>query len=292
MTPRPDLPFELGAATPDAELPDPGSVDLRLVVCDMDGTLLDHRSEVPAGFAPLREAMLQRGIIFTPASGRQCATLEALFPGSHEGMAFIAENGGYVLSGDTELFAATIRVEVVHRILERVRTLVGGGANLGLVLNGKRRAFIERADPEFQQLALQSCAALEVVKDLAAVDDEFVKASIHAFGQSPRWVGEFTDFRDGHEVVASDLNWVDIQAAGVHKGLALRQLQEHLGITRAQTVVFGDFHNDLPMLKEADWTFAMANGHPDVREAARFIARPNFETGVVHALRHLLGISG
>ena len=53
--------------------------DIRLVVADMDGTLLDEHSEIPQGFWPMLARLRSRGVEFVPASGRQYATLRAMF---------------------------------------------------------------------------------------------------------------------------------------------------------------------------------------------------------------------
>ena len=51
------------------------------------------------------------------------------------------------------------------------------------------------------------------------------------------------------------------------RAAGIRHIQEVLGITRDQTMVFGDFLNDLEMMDEATYSFAMANAHPDARRA-------------------------
>lgn len=53
--------------------------DIRLVVADMDGTLLDERSRIPDGFWPMLARLKRRGVEFVPASGRQYATLRNMF---------------------------------------------------------------------------------------------------------------------------------------------------------------------------------------------------------------------
>ena len=53
--------------------------DIRLVVADMDGTLLDERSRIPDGFWPMLAQLKRRGVEFVPASGRQYATLRNMF---------------------------------------------------------------------------------------------------------------------------------------------------------------------------------------------------------------------
>ena len=90
------------------------------------------------------------------------------------------------------------------------------------------------------------------------------------------------------QVVVSSPHWMDIMSEGVNKGVALGQLQRELGVTPEQTVVFGDYLNDLEMLAAAPYSFAMANAHPDVIEVARFLAPANHEHGVVRVIEQLL----
>ena len=81
--------------------------DLRLVVSDMDGTLLDGDGNIPSQLWPLLETMRDRAIAFVPASGRQCTTLSTMF-GSHlQGMPIIAENGTYVVRDGVDTVSYT-----------------------------------------------------------------------------------------------------------------------------------------------------------------------------------------
>ena len=79
--------------------------------------------------------------------------------------------------------------------------------------------------------------------------------------------------------------WMDVMSAGVNKGSALKQLSELLGIDRSNVMAFGDYFNDAEMLRFAGWSFAMENGHPDVKRIARYLARSNNENGVLRAVR-------
>ena len=65
-------------------------------------------------------------------------------------------------------------------------------------------------------------------------------------------------------------------------------LQEQLGITPAQTMVFGDYLNDLQMLGAGEWSFAMANAYPDLLREARYIAPANTEYGVLRVIDAML----
>ncbi len=271
-------------------LPDlPADIDVRLVVADMDGTLLDDSGAVPGGFWPLLEVMRQRGIAFAPASGRQCATLGRLFERALQGMPLIAENGSYVVRDGAEVSSSTIDRDVVVGVVEAVRAAVADGYDLGAVVCGKRSAYIERLDEAFRQECDKYYAALTEAPDVLVPEDDVLKLAIFDFGSALESAPLFERFKAGHQVVVSGPNWIDIMCEGVNKGAAVRALQAEMGITRAQTMVFGDFFNDAEMLDEADWSFAMANAHPEIQKRANYLAPASSDAGVVTVLERLLG---
>ena len=86
--------------------------------------------------------------------------------------------------------------------------------------------------------------------------------------------------------------WVDVVSPTADKGHAVAALQHDLGIGADETVVFGDFLNDLGMLDRATYAFAMANAHPDVTARSWRTAPANTSNGVVRTLRALLDLDG
>ncbi|MEG9227373.1 Cof-type HAD-IIB family hydrolase [Aeromicrobium sp. Sec7.5] len=270
--------------TPPGALP-----DLRMVVADMDGTLLDADGRVPDALWPLLETMRDREIAFVPASGRQYATLAQLFERAADGMPFIAENGTFVVRDGRELASVTLDRELVVDAVTLLRHLSEEGSDLGVVVCGKRSAYVERTDEAFLAESRRYYAALEHVADLLAVDDDVVKLAIFDFGDAETGTAPSLErFRRTHQVVVSGPHWIDVMAAGANKGRAVQQLQERLGVTAAQTAAFGDYLNDLEMLDMADHSFAMANAHPEVLARARHTAPSNLDNGVVTTLRTLL----
>ena len=92
------------------------------------------------------------------------------------------------------------------------------------------------------------------------------------------------------QVVMSSEHWMDIMDPGVNKGVALQALRLALNATPDQTMVFGDYLNDLEMFTEATHSFAMANAHPRLTSAARYIAPSNTDHGVIRTMAQLLGV--
>jgi Cof subfamily protein (haloacid dehalogenase superfamily) len=265
---------------------DPAAADIRLVVCDMDGTLLTTAGHFPEGFDELRELVRARGVTFVPASGRQLATLEHMFPGL-KGGSFVAENGNIVVHDGEVISTTSVDRDTVTRVVETVRG--AEGFDLGLVYCGVGGAYIERTDDAFLAEASKYYAKLDVVDDLNHVDDPALKLAIFDFTSSQAVADALLgDLAKSLQVVVSSANWVDIMVPGVHKGLGVQALQEALGVTAAQTAVFGDYLNDFDMISTGDWSFAMANAHPDVLAEANYVAPSNDEFGVVQVLTYLL----
>lgn len=273
--------------------PGESPVDVRLVVVDMDGTLLDGHGRIPAGLWPLLGVMRERGIVFAPASGRQYATLATMFagaPGAPQGLAFIAENGTYVVRDGAEVSSNSLDAGFVAAVVDRCRALAADGHDIGVVVCGKRSAYIERTDPPFHAEADIYYKQLQDVTDPLAVDDDVLKVALYDFGNAETdTFPHLQDFRDDHQVVVSGQHWIDIMNVGVDKGVAVRALQEAMGITADQTAAFGDYLNDVQMLQAATHSYAMANAHPHVVAVARHMAPANTQDGVVTVLRDLLG---
>jgi hypothetical protein len=115
--------------------------------------------------------------------------------------------------------------------------------------------------------------------------------ALYDFGSAEHSTGPALDaFAAAHQVVVSGEHWVDVMNRTANKGAALRGLQRELGVTPAQTMVFGDYLNDLEMLDAAEWSFAMANAHPEVVRRARYLAPSNNENGVLRTIARVVGV--
>ncbi len=269
--------------------------DLRLVVVDMDGTLLDGDGNLPADLPRILDRLKAGGITFAPASGRQYATLRDMFGGvrTESGAtvdSFIAENGNVVVR-DGELSAADgMDPTIVDEVIDAVRAARAEGRPMGLIVCHPEVAYVEIDQPGFNDEAAKYYHSRAVVDDLHEVNDGAIKLAVYdargsevdAAPLMKRVVG------DRLEVAVSGQCWVDMMVPGRHKGHAVAELQERLGVTPAQTAVFGDFLNDLQMMAAGEMSFAMANAHEDIKAASNYLAPSNTDSGVVVTLDRLL----
>lgn len=290
------------------QFPEFGEHPPRLVVTDMDGTLLNENKELPDSFWPVITAMLDRGVHFAPASGRQFATLRDQFARIADRISFIAENGNFVVHQGKVVFATAIDPEQVRTIINTVRAYnekrASQGRNpLGLIVCGQKSAYFERfpdhfdIDPDTGNRVLAEAKhyyhALEELDDvcdclerdkivkLALFDDEDVEAET-----APLLRAQSNQL----QAVVSGKHWLDMIITTANKGTALRDLQEALGVTPDETACFVDYLNDLELLDYTTHSFAMTNGHPEIKRRAAYLAPSNAEEGVITTLKRIYNL--
>ncbi|MBN0042480.1 HAD family phosphatase [Cellulosimicrobium cellulans] len=83
----------------------------------------------------------------------------------------------------------------------------------------------------------------------------------------------------------------ELLAPTVTKDAALARWCGRLGVDARDVWAFGDMPNDLPMLRWAGRSFAVANAHPDVLAAATDRAAANDDDGVARVLLDVLDVS-
>jgi Cof subfamily protein (haloacid dehalogenase superfamily) len=107
------------------------------------------------------------------------------------------------------------------------------------------------------------------------------------------------DYWDAAEAAAGHLatiTWsssstlLEVSAAGVTKASTLARLAADLGVEAADVIAFGDMPNDLAMLAWAGTSYAMADAHPTVTQAARHVAGSHDDDGVARALAKVFGL--
>lgn len=82
---------------------------IKLIISDMDGTLLNNNDEIHTDFEEILKDLTSRGILFCVASGRQYYNLLDKFREVQEQIVFVAENGTYVVYKGEELLLKTNR---------------------------------------------------------------------------------------------------------------------------------------------------------------------------------------
>ena len=197
--------------------------DIRLIVSDMDGTLLDDDKEVHEQFWPLVRELHRRGVAFSPASGRQYYKLLDQFSDIADEIVFISDNGSCVMRGGVEVSSDCLTRDDARRLVITLRETIAAGADAGIVVCGKRGAFVERSDPAFFDGVGPYHGRLEIVEDLLTViDDDVLKIAVYDLESAERNIEPaMAEFQDTHKVTVSGERWLDVNTKTANKGRAI-----------------------------------------------------------------------
>ncbi|AUC20879.1 haloacid dehalogenase [Polaribacter sejongensis] len=260
---------------------------VKLVVSDMDGTLLNSKGEVSTLFFDLLKQLKEKNITFCAASGRQYNSIVSKLDAIKNDIYVIAENGGIAKKNDDLLVLNLLSAEKIKKILPILKSI----ENSHVVLCGKNGAFIDSKDEDFIDLFQEYYTKYQIVDDLYSIIDneDFLKVAIYHFTSSEEYVYPLIkDFDEDLLIKISGKNWLDISDKKSNKGNALREVQKILNITKEETMVFGDYHNDIEMLREADFSFSMKNAHKDITKIANYATESNDNYGVEKILAQLI----
>lgn len=261
---------------------------IKLVVTDMDGCLLDGRGNMPSDFADTFKYMQEKGVILAAASGRSIAGLMKPFGDAAKDMAFASDNGACAYYKGEQLFANTLKPEDYLPIIAEARKHPG----VRPVGCGTRDAWMEDIDkltdrditelskyyPTWQECGFES------------VPDDIIKIALLYFDDIEKNIYPFYEKYNNDKILCKVTSyvWIDVFDSRVSKGTGVKALQEKLGISPEETVVFGDYLNDLPMADYAARSFAPANAHPDVKARFTDIIGSNEEASVTRTIREIL----
>ena len=251
----------------------------------MDGTLLNSRHEVSPRFFELFEHLQKQGIQFVAASGRQYSSMISKLDTIKNDVLFIAENGAYVRYKGETLLTTAFPTKKLKSVLATVRT----NPDLHPVLCTKDNAYVEGSHVQFIDLLKEYYSDFIIVPDQKQIKNEVLKVAIYHFESAELYTYPVVQhLKDELKVKVSGSNWVDISHPNAHKGYALKRVMERFGLKSHEIMVFGDYNNDLEMLQLSDYSFAMANAHPNVKQVARFETSSNNEYGVESVLEQMI----
>lgn len=157
-------------------------------------------------------------------------------------------------------------------------------------VSGPDVVYLETKDQEFLDWLIHGYKfKAQWVEDLTKVESEFIKVSVYRKSdveENTRMLR--TMFQDRLKMTISGDMWMDCMRPGINKGQAVKLLQDSLGIKPEETMAFGDQLNDIEMLQQAYYSFAVGNAREEVKNAASFQTDLNINDGVLKILKLLL----
>lgn len=257
---------------------------IKLVASDMDGTLLDSNKQLPPDFmAWVRNHPDIKTVI---ASGRQYYTLVKDFLPIKDELIYVAENGGFVFEKDKIIYSNEMAKEDIRICLALIENIEG----LTPIVCGAKSAYMKQAEENIYRETAMYYARLRLVENLyeAALQDTVVKIAIFVDEKKAEPAMQYFAGLDEHlAAVLSGDSWIDLSNGTVNKGIAVEAIQKKYGIDKTESMAFGDYLNDVGLIKSCGESYCMENGHPDLKALAKYVTASNDDNGVMKVLQKL-----
>lgn len=244
--------------------------DYKMAFIDLDDTLLGpDKSISPENLAALA-ALRGRGIKVVIASGRHHNNIAAI-PGIGAQDWILSAHGAVVRHCGTGevLLEETMTAALAAEVMDE-------GYRLGICMIGYQREgmFYEEPSPWVEYYAMKSGQhpVQARFRDLRA--DGFQKI---LFSAEPAELQKLLphlqeQFRNRLNVMETNPELIEFFSPHVSKREGAKALIARLHIDRAQTLAFGDGHNDVEILGWAGFSVAMHHGRETARDAARLVS--------------------
>lgn len=281
-----------------------------LIVSDLDGTLLDHNSEITPRTKATIKKLIKMGNIFCIATGRTLSSAKKYY--DELGLKTLMSNlDGSIISNPSDpnfkplnfTFSKDILIEIFQtkKLINKIKLAIVESTNECIFINNGKCIDIKRNEellsflgfrPNDTQLDISSINFNgnigNVENDLYGVlflleDDKDVDEIANRIRDIAGTLSVLSwELKDSKEVVVS------ITSIFASKLTALKFFSSYYGVRLENCIVFGDSNNDVPMLNKAGYSYAMKNGNTSAKLASKYITRvPNKDDGVALELEKL-----
>ena len=262
----------------------------RMVVTDLDGTLLNSQKQVSDANAKAIYKLKDQNITFVMATGRSDVMTKAYTKQLKNADIVIGCDGAVIRNIRTGeiLYENHLSSETCHKTFEICK-------KYGLQYYVFAKDELVSDDPQNERFLIHQKFNQTVEEDeeipMRIVDDlnEYVSHNDKNYLDK---VAEVVKKETDADAIRSGKKVLAVKAMGVSKAEAIKKLAQKLGIWIKDIIAFGDEVNDIEMLTLVGLGIAMENADDVVKEAADQIAGSNDQDGVGKELEKIFGNAG
>lgn len=282
----------------------------KFVAIDIDGTLLNSKSELSERNKKVLKEASENGTYIVLTSGRMTTVIQNFCKEIGADKFLISDNGASIfdLQANETIYKRFIPKEVVldvldlcienniyymiytdkelivkdlkHMALFFYKQNYNPNARIATHLAG--REYVESLEDNFTKIMIcdeDRAIYNSIINKLSKIQTIDVTSIPHIstkkllFGTEERTIA---------------YSYADIAVKDTNKWTAIEFLIERLGIKREEVIAIGDNINDISMIKNAGLGVAMENGSPVTREVANLIAPSNDNDGVASIIEQYI----
>jgi Cof subfamily protein (haloacid dehalogenase superfamily) len=263
-----------------------GQRDIRLLLADVDGTLVTQDKALTAATQAAAREMKQAGIILAITSGRPPRGMSMLIEPLALESAIAGFNGGVFINPDLSVIES-------HPLdpEQALELILNQGLDAWVYTEEKwlirdkdaphvaRETWTVKFDPEVVASFTGSHLA-RAVKIVGVSDDPELVATCEKAAQDA--------LGDKASAARSQPYYLDVTNPHANKGTVVATLSKILNIPAEQIATIGDMPNDVLMFRKSAFCIAMGNASDEVKAQASAVTDSNENEGFAKAVRTFL----
>jgi Cof subfamily protein (haloacid dehalogenase superfamily) len=270
---------------------------IKLVVFDLDGTLLDNEGVISSRTVSLIKKLQVKGILFTIASGRIHSALADYAKSLNVNIPIISLDGCCISNPVTDeiIFESFIPVRYVDKALDFADKFL-----LNVALCRTEAIYFTESNSVMKEMINKFGAKFEEIEDYNSIKDktlEIVFASdyrdnikfVYDRLRFPYTTGLNVSYYKSHK--QEGIYYLEVRKRGANKGKALRKLLKNISIKKKDVAVIGDWFNDISLFENGALKVTLENGIYELKSMADIvISKSNNEEGVAEFLDMLIKV--
>jgi hypothetical protein len=265
-----------------------GPPDIRLLLSDVDGTLVTYDKQLTDACRTAAEALHEAGIGFTITSSRPPQGLRMLIEPLALTLPIAGFNGGLIAEPDLSVIEShPIDPEAARRTVDFLHA-----KGLDVWVYDEEQWFVpERSGPHVEREAWILNLEPRIARDFDAELDRAFK--IVGVSDDPQRMAAAEETAQdllgpGVSATRSATYFLDVTNVNASKACVVTAMARRLGIEPAQIATIGDMPNDVLMFRQSGFSIAMGNASDAVKAQASAVTDSNEHDGFAKAVRDLI----
>lgn len=242
--------------------------DLKLVVCDVDGTLLlDGAKRLSKQLLKQIKQLHKKGVLFMVASGRQYQNLQALFHPLQDDIVYLCENGCIGFYKGEIIYQKEFDREIALNISQEILS----EENCELQISTPSTQYILPKTKEFYNyMNKETGIHLKTVKSLSAIHEPILKVAVYNPCSTAYRKHFLKKFNHQCTMQVGCTEWTDFTPKNTNKGIAFKSIIKALHIKGKNCMAFGDYYNDESLLKAVGYPVVMNSAPADLQKIGKY----------------------
>ena len=247
--------------------------DIKLIVIDIDGTLVDKTGKVGEKTLVLSRELKNHGILCTLSSARSFHYSAHIAEEMDIDIPFITLDGALIknLKGNV-VYKGTLKRKLIEKVIKLSENNYGKVAlcdEHNLLLTPANAIVKEFARVNAPIKEMSGYTEIESVLELLIFCED--KASMRAIKNNIKFPHTLGVSISVTKSPTTEYYLLTIKKKDSDKLESVKRLVKHLGLKRKNIAVIGDWHNDMPLFKYGAYNFAVQNAIPELKRKADYV---------------------